>query len=351
MKEIWKQIKGYEGLYEISNLGRVKRLKTSFLDSMGRRVCRKEEIKNGIRSGTSYLHVKLFKNGIYTTANIHRLVAEAFIPNPQNLPCVNHKDESRNNNRVDNLEWCTYGYNNTYGTTCKRRNASRAFYKKIGVTKKSVLKRETERRKKPIRPVIQYSLDGKIVKVFKGGLQEAAAEYSINIEQCIGGRCKSSAGYVWRYEGDPFSYRERKALPFQRYVIELDKDGNEIRRFNSIHDAAVFYGISHHVFCKSTSIIGKGKLEGKFFVIEKQKCKMTHNPRRGPNPNLKGINARPVCQYSLDGDFIAEYKSMTEAEEKLHLNKHSASNISGCCKGKHKSAYGYVWKYAKEDKQ
>lgn len=92
--EIWKDVKGYEGLYQVSNLGRVKGTKS------------KKYLKT-TKSNKNYLVVNLCKNAEYHSFNIHRLVAEAFIPNPQKLPCVNHKDYDPNNNCVDNLEWVT----------------------------------------------------------------------------------------------------------------------------------------------------------------------------------------------------------------------------------------------------
>ena len=114
MKEIWKDIKDYEGLYQVSNLGNVKSLKTN---------------KNLYYSKSkNYLRVSLNKNGIRKGYSIHRLVAQAFIPNPNNYPCVNHKDCNGNNNKVNNLEWCTYKQNNSYKNHHLKRNISFAIY-------------------------------------------------------------------------------------------------------------------------------------------------------------------------------------------------------------------------------
>lgn len=111
-REEWKDIKGYEGIYQISNMGRVKSL------SNGK--YKKEKIRKYRKDKDGYLQLNLHKNNVMTTFKVHRLVAEAFIPNPHNLPQVNHKDEDKTNNRVDNLEWCTVEYNNNYGTRNKR---------------------------------------------------------------------------------------------------------------------------------------------------------------------------------------------------------------------------------------
>ena len=102
MEEIWRDIDGYEGLYQVSNKGRVKSLKYG-----------KERIlRPGWKTG-GYLFVILCKNGNQSKQRIHRLVAQAFIPNPNNKPQVNHLDENKKNNCVDNLEWATAKENTT----------------------------------------------------------------------------------------------------------------------------------------------------------------------------------------------------------------------------------------------
>lgn len=101
MEEIWKDIKGYEGKYQISNLGKIKSL-------IGNSKILKPEIRTG------YYSVELCKNGKRIHKRIHRLVAETFIPNPDNLPQVNHRDENKLNNQLDNLEWCDNTYNSQY---------------------------------------------------------------------------------------------------------------------------------------------------------------------------------------------------------------------------------------------
>lgn len=106
MKEIWKDIIGYEGEYQISNMGRVKSL-----------IGRRERILKPRKNKRGYLRVSLHQRN---DKMIHRLVAIAFLPNPEGLKEVNHKDENPSNNCVDNLEWCTHQYNVLYGT-CQQR--------------------------------------------------------------------------------------------------------------------------------------------------------------------------------------------------------------------------------------
>ena len=117
--EIWKNIQGYEGIYMISNLGRVKSLSRFREIGYGRKQPIKEIIlKQYIRDG--YYTVTLNKNSKGKPFRVHRLIAQEFVPNPQGLECVNHKDENRLNNRIENLEWCTRVYNLNYGSARKR---------------------------------------------------------------------------------------------------------------------------------------------------------------------------------------------------------------------------------------
>lgn len=109
INEIWKDIEGYEGIYMISSKGRVKSLKFG-----------KEKILKNLKNTCGYLFVSLCKNGKFKNYLIHRLVASAFIDNPNNLSQINHKDEDKTNNRIDNLEWCDSSYNINFGTRTEK---------------------------------------------------------------------------------------------------------------------------------------------------------------------------------------------------------------------------------------
>ena len=115
MVEIWKDIEGYEGLYEVSSYGRVRSLGQFVNHNFGGNAYRKGRLLKPGLGSRGYLSVTLCKNGIRKIYTVHRLVAQAFIPNINNLPIINHKDEDRTNNSVDNLEWCDYKYNVNYG--------------------------------------------------------------------------------------------------------------------------------------------------------------------------------------------------------------------------------------------
>lgn len=172
MTEIWKDINGYEGLYQISNLGNIK----SLARKTKNQYCKSDSIMEKRLSKNGYYRIGLFKNKHQKHFAIHRLVAEAFIPNPSNLPCVNHKDEIKTNNVVDNLEWCTVEYNNTYGNRVK--NMCKSKEKKI----------------------IQYDLNGNVVKIWSS--QKEAIE-KLNISNHITDVCNnkrnSCGGYKWEF--------------------------------------------------------------------------------------------------------------------------------------------------------
>ena len=122
MDEQWRDIAGYEGYYKISSCGRVMSVERIIQDRFGMKSPYRipQKILKPKRSQTGYLFVHLARDGRAKPHRIHRLVAEAFIPNPDGLPTINHKDENKENNHVENLEWCSIAYNNSYGTRLQR---------------------------------------------------------------------------------------------------------------------------------------------------------------------------------------------------------------------------------------
>lgn len=115
-EEIWKDIIGYEGLYQVSSLGRVRSLDRYVKYSNGQIHLHKGKVLSLVKSNLGYLLVSLCCNGKYKSISVHRLVAQAFIENPDNLPEVNHRNEDKTDNRVENLEFCDRSYNNNYGS-------------------------------------------------------------------------------------------------------------------------------------------------------------------------------------------------------------------------------------------
>lgn len=189
MKEVWKDIKGYEGLYQISNFGRIKSLEKIIKINNGWRN-KEEEILKAKTTG-KYNHIKLHKNGQSKNFLIHRLVAEMFIPDKasfKSMPeedrtkinldklVVNHKDENKLNNKADNLEWCTYKYNNEYN----------------GRVSKAIEKTKIK--------IEQYDLNNNFIKMW-GSMKEAIREYkNSHILDVCKGRRKSASGFIWKYK-------------------------------------------------------------------------------------------------------------------------------------------------------
>lgn len=185
--EEWRDIEGYEGLYQVSSLGRIKSLDR--YDSRGNHI--KGKLLSPSITKKGYLRVGLWKNGEGKLYQIHRLVAEAFIDNPNDLPQVNHINEIKNDNRVENLEWCTNDYNHNYGTRNKR----------VG----EKLKGKYLGNKSSTSKKIMCINTGEVF----GSIREAEREYDIphqNIIACCKGRCKSAGKHpitgeklVWKY--------------------------------------------------------------------------------------------------------------------------------------------------------
>lgn len=114
MNEMWKDIPNFDGKYQVSNMGNVRSIARTIIRRNGRKQQIESKMLVSRKSGCGYLYVTLHNEGKKETIRVHRLVASLFLKNPNNLPVVNHKDENKQNNNVDNLEWCTQQYNIMY---------------------------------------------------------------------------------------------------------------------------------------------------------------------------------------------------------------------------------------------
>lgn len=178
MEEIWKDIVGYEGLYQVSNLGRVKRLAREAKYSNGTIHHYEEMIIKPKINKFGYYYLTLYRNSIKWSARVHKLVANAYVPNQHNYQCVNHIDENKLNNRADNLEWCSKAYNNTYNNIRQRAGQNIA------------------------KPVIAFDGIHKFGTYFKS--EADAAKYlgkttCAQISSCLNGKAKTAYGYEWKF--------------------------------------------------------------------------------------------------------------------------------------------------------
>lgn len=229
-KEEWRPVVGYEGLYEVSNLGNV--------DSLNfHREGRRHRIKVRVNF-FGYAYVMLNKDKQQRPYFLHRIIAMAFVPNPNNYPIINHKDENPLNNNIENLEWVTYKYNTNYGTCIKRRS---------------------EKKKKP---VIQMTLDGEFIARYNS-VKEAAANINCrpsSITCACRGRLKKCQGFLWKFEKESAMENSRwrtkeekerdiekkklNALKHKKKIIQFTIDGCFIKEYGSCYEASAKTGIN-----------------------------------------------------------------------------------------------------------
>ena len=190
--EIWRDVIGYEGLYQVSSQGRVKSVYRKVFNP-GLNVWRiqKERILKTVLDPKGYVRITLSKEGKVKQYLLHRIVAKAFIPNPNMYPQINHKDENPENNSVDNLEWCTNLYNSNYGNHCIRVSEAQSI------------------------PIIQFSLSGEFIREWPSA-EEAARTlkaHAPNILRCCYGgffskernkwvNVKKASGFIWKFKDD-----------------------------------------------------------------------------------------------------------------------------------------------------
>ena len=184
MQEIWKSIEGYEGKYEISSLGRVR----SLFDKNGKKrilILKPRISKNG------YLYLNLWQNSKGRAKKIHRMVAETFIPNPENKETVNHKNCVKTDNRVENLEWTTWKENSQHaalnGRLRDEHGINNPMYGKHG-------------KDCPFsKTVFQFSLDGKFIREWENVKIASQTLKISHIDSCARGERKTAGGFIWRY--------------------------------------------------------------------------------------------------------------------------------------------------------
>lgn len=211
--EEWRDIEGFEGRYQVSNMGRVKSLPRDKV--MWNCVQHFDEIiMSPGDNGNGYKIVNLCKNSKQKINYVHRLVSKAFLPNPNGYKYVNHKDEIKSHNWADNLEWCTAKYNNNYGNNTKMGRA--------------------RIREKLRKPICQYTIDGVFIRKFDAGVD--VRKYGLkrsNISYNVEGHTKSSSGYVFIFEGEKFNFTSH----ISNYIYKYDLNNNYICNFRGYSKA------------------------------------------------------------------------------------------------------------------
>lgn len=193
--EEWKDIKGYEGLYQVSTMGRVR--------SLPRKNARGQQLKGRylkpLTTSDGYLCVRPFKGGKGRTILVHRLVAQAFIPNPDNKPVINHKNEVKTDNRIENIEWATVEYNVNYGTRNKRAAESRVgqHFSEARIEKmRSGIKEWHRKNPSPVQKKVMCAETGEVFDSIK---QAKERTHITTISHALRGYCLTAGGYHWRY--------------------------------------------------------------------------------------------------------------------------------------------------------
>ena len=176
MKEIWRDIEGYKGLYQVSNTGKVKSLERTVRNGRGYRTVQERILKTG-KNNHGYLQLHLYKEGKRKLCYVHRLVATAFCENPMGYDEINHKDEDKTNNMAENLEYCSRSYNCTYNGLAKRTG------------------------KKMSKPVYSIDKESGLITYWESA-KEAGKVLGIDsshIARCCKRKIKSIGGFYWHY--------------------------------------------------------------------------------------------------------------------------------------------------------
>lgn len=311
--EVWLELPECDGRYDVSNLGRIlyKKPKSG-----------KPYILPQHKDSLGYCQVSLRFNGLpHKNYLVHRIVARMFVANPRNLNEINHKDGNKENNKADNLEWCT-----------RSENILHAFA--------TGLKKNLKGADHPSSKVVyQYDLQGNFIKKW-GSINEACeavgADHT-NISYACSGKIKTCMGYIWSYE-----YREIDPTNHERelngnLVYQYTKTGELVATYKTAHEANRSTGNDFSLICACCrgTRMSTGGYVWSYVPLERTSDRFKRH---------LGNGSKKVYQYTLNGEFVAEYDNLTIAEEQTNIDKRL---ISSCATGKKKKAGEYIWRYEK----
>ena len=238
MAEIWKDIPGYEGFYQASNMGRVKSYDRNVKHNKGGIAIRKGRILKQSINVWGYNLITFSIKSHKKQLSVHRLIAKTFIKNNDNKAQINHKNGIKTDNRVKNLEWSTASEN--------MKHALKTNLLRVKKGRESHMYGKTGSLSNIAKSVSQYSKDGKFISVYDS-LKEAAScvggdKNSIGL--CCHGKIKTSAGYQWRfYHGNKGDISQTKKSKVLRPILQINKHGKIENRFESISAAAKYLNV------------------------------------------------------------------------------------------------------------
>ncbi len=259
IEEIWKDIKGYEGYFMISNLGRVKSVERYVPQGNSLRHV-KERIKKQHIGAYGYPSVTLCKEMKSTDIPIHRLLARAFIPNPDNKPHIDHIDTNILNYSLNNLRWVTPKENSNNPLTLEhcRENT----YSKDSLRKRLETRKANQSKTSP-KGVFQYSMEGDFIAEFESSCdaERGSGVKASSIRRVCQGLSYSAGGYIWRYSKISKATYDKPTHPNAKVVLQYDREGNLIKEWPSLRAVCEVYGSTSSNLSKS---IARQRFRGKY---------------------------------------------------------------------------------------